>query len=78
MVFETFYSYFSDNEAIIEKVTDSQLMMSVLPRNHCRTNIAEIFQVANSIYIVGRREPILMFRAHSLIGSTSSVIYILG
>ena len=31
MVFETFYSYSSDNEAIIEEVTDSQFMMSVLP-----------------------------------------------
>ena len=31
MVFEAFYSYSSDNEAIIEEVTDSQLMMSVLP-----------------------------------------------
>ena len=30
MVFETFYSYSSDNEVLIE-VMDSQLMMSVLP-----------------------------------------------
>jgi hypothetical protein len=31
MVFEAFYSYSSDNEALIDEVTDSQLMMSVLP-----------------------------------------------
>jgi hypothetical protein len=31
MIIEAFYSYSSDNEAIIEEVTDSQLMMSVLP-----------------------------------------------
>lgn len=31
IVFEAFYSYSSDNQAIIEEVTDSQLMMSVLP-----------------------------------------------
>jgi hypothetical protein len=30
MVFDAFYSYTSNNKAIIEKVTDSQLMMSVL------------------------------------------------
>jgi hypothetical protein len=31
MIFEAFYSYSSDNEALIDEVTDSQLMMSVLP-----------------------------------------------
>ena len=31
MVFEAFYSYSSDNEALIEEVMDSQLMMSVFP-----------------------------------------------
>ncbi len=31
MVFEAFYSYSSDNEALIDEVTDSQLMMSMLP-----------------------------------------------
>jgi hypothetical protein len=31
MVFEAFYSYSSDNEALIEEVMDSQLIMSVLP-----------------------------------------------
>jgi hypothetical protein len=30
-VFEAFYSYSSDNEAIIEEVTNSPLMMSMLP-----------------------------------------------
>ena len=30
MVFEAFYSHSSNNEAIIEEVTDSQLMMLVL------------------------------------------------
>ena len=31
IVFEAFYSYSSDNEAIIEEVTNSPLMMSMLP-----------------------------------------------
>ena len=31
MVFEAFYSYSSDNEALTEEVTNSQLMMLVLP-----------------------------------------------
>ena len=31
MIFEAFYSYSSDNEALIEEVMDSQLMMSVFP-----------------------------------------------
>jgi hypothetical protein len=31
MVFEAFYLYSSDNEALIDEVTDSQFMMSVLP-----------------------------------------------
>jgi hypothetical protein len=31
MIFEAFYSYSSDNEALIDEVTDSQLMISVLP-----------------------------------------------
>jgi hypothetical protein len=31
MVSEAFYSYSSDNEALIEEVMDSQLMMSTLP-----------------------------------------------
>jgi hypothetical protein len=31
MVFEAFYSYSSDNEALIEEIMDSQSMMSVLP-----------------------------------------------
>jgi hypothetical protein len=31
MVFEAFYSYSSDNEAFIDEVTDSQLMISMLP-----------------------------------------------
>jgi hypothetical protein len=37
--------------------------------NYCQTNIAEISRkVVNSVYIVGRRKPILMFRVYSLIG----------
>jgi hypothetical protein len=31
IVFEAFYSYSSDNETIIEEVTNSPLMMSMLP-----------------------------------------------
>jgi hypothetical protein len=31
IVFEAFYSYSSDNETIIEEVTNSPLMMSTLP-----------------------------------------------
>jgi hypothetical protein len=31
IVFEAFYSYSSDNEVIIEEVTNSPLMMSMLP-----------------------------------------------
>ena len=31
MVFEAFYSYSPDNEALIDEVTDNQLMMSMLP-----------------------------------------------
>ena len=31
IVFKAFYSYSSDNEAIIEEVTNSPLMMSMLP-----------------------------------------------
>ena len=31
MIFEAFYSYSSDNEALIDEVTDNQLMMSMLP-----------------------------------------------
>jgi hypothetical protein len=31
IVFEVFYSYSSDNETIIEEVTNSPLMMSMLP-----------------------------------------------
>jgi hypothetical protein len=31
MVFEAFYSYSSNNEALIDELTDSQLIMSVLP-----------------------------------------------
>jgi len=31
IIFEAFYSYSSDNEALIDEVTDSQFMMSVLP-----------------------------------------------
>ena len=31
IVFEAFYSYSSDNETVIEEVTNSPLMMSTLP-----------------------------------------------
>jgi hypothetical protein len=31
IVFEAFYSYSSDNEVVIEEVTNSPLMMSMLP-----------------------------------------------
>jgi hypothetical protein len=31
IVFEAFYSYSSDNEAIIEEITNNPLMMSMLP-----------------------------------------------
>jgi hypothetical protein len=59
------------NNADVDLELTSKIVSS--PRiicNHCRTSIAEIFQEAvNSVYIVGRREPILMFNAHSLIDS---------
>jgi hypothetical protein len=31
IIFEAFYSYSSNNEALIDEVTDSQLMVSVFP-----------------------------------------------
>ena len=51
------------------ELTSKIVSSSSITCNHCQTNIAEIFKkVVNSVYIVGRREPILMFRVYSLIG----------
>jgi hypothetical protein len=58
------------------ELTSKIIFSPMIMCNHCRTNIAEIFQVVNSVYIVGRREPILTFRAHSLTSSTFIISHI--
>jgi hypothetical protein len=55
---------------LTSKIISSPMIMC----NHCWTNIAEIFQVVNSVYTVGRREPILIFRAYSLTDSTFLIL----
>jgi hypothetical protein len=58
---------------LTSKIISSPMIMC----NHCRTNIAEIFQESGeSVYIIGRRGPILTFRAHSLTGSTFIISHI--